>query len=114
MAPFEFANSVANTDEFRGLSAKLHHLHFEKGSNGKTSLTMLTLGKKIPQTHIWYAIFQFGIALGKNKRNEGSICIITTTAKVEGATCKMIITIVISGSSYPKTIYGMPQIEIQV
>ena len=34
MAPFEFANTVANSTEVQGLSAKIALHAFEKGSNG--------------------------------------------------------------------------------
>ena len=34
MVPFEFANTVANSTEVQGLSAKIALHAFEKGSNG--------------------------------------------------------------------------------
>ena len=90
-------NTVANTKEFRGLGAKMHHLHFGKGSNAKTNITTLILGKNYPKVLYGIAIFEFGIALGNFKRNEGPICKITTIQKLEGAKFKIDITIVISG-----------------
>ena len=53
-------NTVANSNELRGLSATLHCLHFEKGSNGKTIITMQILGRNYPKIIYGMAIFEIG------------------------------------------------------
>ena len=105
-------NSVANTKEFRGMRVNVHHLHFGKSSDGKTNITTLILGENYPTVIYGIAIFEFWEALAKIKRNGGPSWKFTITPNLEGSKCKMNITMMISGSSYPKIIYGMPQIEI--
>ena len=41
--------TFANTNDLRGLSAKMHYFHFGKRSNGKSNITMLILGKNYPK-----------------------------------------------------------------
>src|SRR3954467_5331025 len=57
---------------FRGLSANLHWMHFEKGSNGQTIITMQFLGRNYPKNIYGMAIFEFGKLLTK-QRFEGGL-----------------------------------------
>ena len=108
MATFEFTNIVANSDDLQGLSAGLYWLHFKKGSNGQTIITMQFPGRNYPKNIYGMAIFEFGQNLIKTKEKEGLNCKFTTPQLLEGAKCKINHTMLISGSSYPKNIYGMP------
>ena len=101
-------NTIANSNELRGLSAKLHYLHFEKGSNGQTIITMQFLGRNYPKVIYGMAIFEFGSIWQKQGKEQGLICKIATLQKSEGQKCKKDLTMMISSSSYPKNIYGMP------
>ena len=89
-------------------------MHFEKGSNRQTIITMQFLGRNYPKVIYGMAIFEFGMHLTKTKKKEGLNCIFATITKFEGAKCKITITMMISGSSYPKNIYGMPLDELEV
>ena len=75
---------------------------------------MLILGKNYPKVIYDTAIYEFGKHLAKKQIKEGPISIFAITPIFEGAKYKITITMMISGSSYPKNIYGMPQLEIQV
>ena len=92
----------------------MHYLHFNKGSNGQTIITMQFLGRNYPKVIYGMGIFEFGKHLTKTKKKEGLNCIFATITKFEGAKCKITITMMISGSSYPKNIYGMPLDELEV
>ena len=92
---------------FRGLSAKLHWMHFGKGSNGQTIITMQFLGRSYPKNIYGKAIFEFGKHLTKQRFLRGFICKITILQFIERAKYKIDLTMIISGSSYPKNIYGM-------
>ena len=83
-------------------------MHFEIGSNGQTIITMQLLGRNYPKNIYGMAIFEFGQNLIKTKEKEGLNCKITTPQLLEGAKCKIDLTMLISGSNYPKNIYGMP------
>ena len=96
---------------FRGLSAKLHCMHFEKGSNGKSTITMQFLGRNYPKIIYGMAIFEFGKTLTKTKEMEGLIAKWPHSNYLEGQNAKRDLTIMISGSSYPKNIYGMAIFE---
>src|ERR1041384_7199833 len=88
--------------EFRGLSSKLHYMHFEKGSNGQTIITMQLLGRNYPKIVYGMAILEFGQKLTKTKEMKGLNCIFTPITKFERAKYKNTITMMISSSSYPK------------
>ena len=52
--------------------------------------------------------------MAKTGFGEGFICKVATLQKLRGATCKKDLTMMISSSSYPKIIYGMPLDEVGV
>ena len=119
MASFEFAQHSCKCKGIQGYECKSAPLAFWKKLKWKNTYHHADPWKKLPQNHIWYATFEFWEALCKNKRNEGPICKFTTTPNLEGAKCKMDITIVISGPNYPKFIYwitclGQRAFEIQI
>ena len=93
---------------FRGLSANLHYMHFEKGSNGQTTITMQFLGRNYPKFIYGMANFEFGQTWQKSKKEQGLICKMAILQILEGPNAKMDLTMLVSSSSYPKTIYGMP------
>ena len=49
MPTFEFAKDSCNSDEVRGLSAKLHHMNFEMGSNDQVIITLQFLAQNYPK-----------------------------------------------------------------
>ena len=75
---------------------------------------MQNLGINYPKVIYGMAIFEFGKHFDKTKEKEGLNCIFATIIIFEGAKCKITITMMISGSSYPKNIYGMLQKELEV
>ena len=77
-------NTVADSNEFRGLSAKVALLAFWKRLNWQNQYHHAHPWEKLPQTHIWYAIFKFGKALGRNKRKWGAYLHICHHHKIWG------------------------------
>ena len=94
--------------EFRGLSANLHHMHFEKGSNDQVIITMQFLGGKYPKSIYGMGNLNFWASLTKIKNLQGLNCKRTKLQLLEGPSAKMHLTMLINSSSYPKFIYGMP------
>ena len=84
MASFEFANIVANSDELQGLSARLHWMHFENGSNGQTIITMQFLGRSYPKNIYGMAIFEFGSHLTGTKKWRGLFAKLPNSNYLEG------------------------------
>ena len=105
MASFEFAKHSCKYKGVQGSECQSAPLAFWKNLKRKNTYNHGYPWEKLPQNHIWYAIFEFWKAPCNLKRNEGLLCKITTTPNLEGAKCKMDITTVISGPSYLKFIY---------
>src|ERR1043165_4150619 len=107
-----FARKVANSSEVRGLSAKLHCKHLENGSDEQIIITMQNLGRNYPKFIYGMAHFEFGLRIEKKKKiNRGFNANLTKPHLNKGPIAKMVITIELSGSNYPKTIYGVPCFE---
>src|SRR3954467_12080221 len=70
--------------KFRGLSAKLHYMHFGKGSNDQVIITMQFLAQKYPNSIYGMSHFEFGSNLTKFKSLQGAFCKIGQTPKYRG------------------------------
>src|SRR4051812_13804911 len=82
--------------EFRGLSAKLHYMHLEKGSNDQSIITMPLLVKNYPRIIYGMAIFEFGQNLIKTMKREGAKLQNYHPQLLEGPKCKTGLTMLIS------------------
>src|ERR1041384_6226730 len=58
---------------FRGLCAKLHHKHFEKGSDEQIIITMQFLAQNYPKSIYGMGRFEFGPNLRKTEINRGLV-----------------------------------------
>jgi hypothetical protein len=70
-SPLMFAREIANSPEVRGLDARLHCNHLEKGSDEEIIITMQILGEKYPKFIYGMAHFEFGLNLQKQNLNRG-------------------------------------------
>ena len=67
-----------------------------------------SLGETTPKSYMAWPFLNFG-KLDKNKEmKRGLICKIATLQFLKGPNAKMDLTMLVSSSSYPKIIYGMP------
>ena len=73
----------ANTKEFRGLSAKVHNLHFGNSPNSKTNVTMLILGENYPKTIYGMPHFEFAKKIANSKEHGGFIAKLPTLQNLE-------------------------------
>ena len=112
MAPFEFANTVANSTGVQGAECKkLHYMHLEKAQMIKSSSPCNSLWKTTQETYMAWPFWKLGKTWSKQKKGRGLTCKITIPQFLEGEKCKINLTIMISSSSYPKNIYNMPLVE---
>ena len=63
--PLMVARKVANSPEVRGLDARLHCKHLEKGFDEEIIITMQILGENYPKFIYGMAHFEFGLNLQK-------------------------------------------------
>src|SRR3954465_15460399 len=87
---------------FRGLCAKLHHNHFDKGSHEQIIITMQFLAQNYPKSIYGMGSFEFGPNLRKTGIYKGLIAKLAKLHLIEGIIAKMHVTTVISSSNYPK------------
>ena len=93
---------------FRGLSAKLHYMHFEIGSNVQTTITMQLLGRNYTKIIYGMAIFEFGTHLTKTKEMEGLFAKLPYSNYLEGQSAKSPSPWWSVSQDTPKTYMGCP------
>src|SRR3954468_7156597 len=64
---------------FRGLCAKLHHNHFEKGSDEQFIITMQFLAQNYSKSIYGMSNFELGTNFEKNRNLQGAECKTCTT-----------------------------------
>ena len=82
--------------------------HLENGSDEQIIITMLNLGQNYPKFIYGMAHFEFGLNLQNRNLNRGFNCKLAKPHLNKGPIAKMVITTELSGSNYPKIIYGVP------
>ena len=88
MAPFEFAKLGCKYKGVQGAECRRAPLAFWKSLKWKNKHHHTDPWENYPKVIYGIAIFEFVIALGNFKRNEGSNWKITTTPKLEGGNAK--------------------------
>src|ERR1041385_106243 len=85
-----FARQLHIQLKLRGLSAKLHHMNFEKGSDDETIITMQLLVQNYPKTIYGMGNLKLNqlTKKTKKKKKEGLICKMATLQLLEGFRCK--------------------------
>ena len=86
----------------------MHYMHLKKGSNDQVIITMQFLGKNYPKSIYGVGNFKNDQVDKKSEDLQGANCKMTKLQFIEGPNAKMHLTMMISSSSYPKFIYGMP------
>src|SRR4051812_29967781 len=102
MTPFEFIHTVCKSPNQQGPKCKSAPLSFLGDAQMEKHYHDADHWVKLPKNHIWYAHFEFAKQIANSKRKEGLKCKFAITPKIEGANCKLDLTIVISGQFYPK------------
>src|SRR3954469_5296021 len=69
---------------FRGLCAKLHHNHFEKGSDEQIIITMQFLAQNYPKSIYGMSNFEFGPNLRKTGIYRGAFAKLAKLQLIEG------------------------------
>src|SRR3954468_3617696 len=73
---------------FRGLSVKLHHSYFGKGSDEQFIITMHFLAQNYPKSIYGMSNFELGTNFEKNRNLQGAFCKIGQDPIYRGANCK--------------------------
>src|SRR4051812_22344675 len=103
-----FAREIAKSPEVRGLDARLHCKHLEKGSDEEIIITMQILGGNYPKSIYGMAHFESGLNFEKKEFEQGLVAILTNTRLMKWSKAIENITTEFSSSFYPKNIYGVP------
>ena len=96
--------TLARSTQVRGLYAKLHHKHFEKGSDAQIIITMQFLVQKYPNSIYGMGIFGIWANLRKTGIYRGHFVKLAKLKLIKGPNTKIHPTMLISRSSYPKRI----------
>ena len=93
-----------------GWVQKLHYMHLEKAQKIKSLPPCNSLWKTTQVSYMAWPILSLGKFDKNQGKEQGLICKMATLQFIKGPNTKLDLTMLISSSSYPKIIYGMPLI----